>query len=265
MDEKFGEPGAKPRLEWVSVDEITVDRNYQRDLRPRRISQILKDFNWSRFEPVMLAEKNGGYNVYDGQHRVEAAKLHPLVDKIPALISTIANMRDEAAAFIDVNRNRTAVSSIEKYHAGIEAGDPDMMAVCSVVGEAGCEIAQFQGDIGTNKTNAVVAVSRAIGTNGDQPVVAALTTLREAWPEDKNALMGVLINAISGIFRNNKTISKPRMVDILAAMSRKELAGDAETMRKISGGTAEANIRRVIVAKYNQGQRTNQIEFGGRQ
>ena len=52
--------GEKPELMWVDIDKISVDSNYQRELKAGRVAQILKDFNWAHFQPVMLAEQVDG-------------------------------------------------------------------------------------------------------------------------------------------------------------------------------------------------------------
>ena len=77
--------GAAPRLEWVDVDLIDVDHNYQRDVDGRQVAKILRRFRWDHFGAVVLAPKpNGRFAVTDGQHRCKAAKLHPHVDKVLA-------------------------------------------------------------------------------------------------------------------------------------------------------------------------------------
>ncbi len=259
------ELGEKPALQWVPVDKIRVDHNYQREIRPGRVAQILRDFTWAHFQPVMLAEQaDGTFTVFDGQHRVAAARAHPAISEVPAAIVRLAQSCDEAGAFLGVNVNRTAVSTVEKYHAGIEAGDLEMMAICSVLEEAGCEVIQAHGvKPGANKTTAVTAVGRAIKTYGDAAVTEACRTLVEAWPKDHGALNGVMIQALSRLFRNNKRfISRDRMITKLRSKDRKILTSDAETIRKIGGGDAGLNVAKALVEVYNKGLQKDQIALG---
>lgn len=259
------EPGAKPELLWVPVSAIRVDHNYQREIRPNRVRQILKDFTWAHFQPVMLAEQEDGtYTVFDGQHRVAAARAHPAIDEVPAAVVRLEQPRDEAGAFLGVNVNRTAVSTVEKYHAGIEAGDADMMAVCTVLEEAGCEVIQAHGvKPASNKTHAVTAVLRAIRSYGDVATTEACLTLRTAWKNDTGALHGVMIPALARLYRNNKgTISRERMVQKLVSKDRRSLTADAETIRKIGGGDASLNVSKTLCEIYNKGLQLNQITIG---
>ncbi|NSZ06436.1 ParB N-terminal domain-containing protein [Agrobacterium tumefaciens] len=257
--------GQRPDLMWVAMDKIRVDRNYQREIRPGRVAQILKDFNWAHFQPVMLAQQEDGtFTVFDGQHRVAAARAHPGVTEIPAAVVRVDSARDEAGAFLGVNVNRTNVSTVEKYWAGIEAGDADMMAVCSVLEEAGCEVVQAHGvKPAATKTHAVTAVSRAIKSYGDAAVISACRAIVAAWPNDTGALNGVVIQAVARLYRNNKaTINDERMVMKLRGKNRQILSSDAEAIRRLSGSDAGLALSKALVEIYNKGLQTNTISIG---
>lgn len=255
--------GDKPRLEWVAIERIRVDRNYQSDLKPGRVKQILREFEWSKFGALQLAEQaDGSFHVFDGQHRHEAARLHPDVTEVPAVIIAVDGGREEADAFLGVNTNRSAVTPIERYWAGLEAGYPAMMAVCSVLDEAGCEVVQGLGLVAPNKTAAVQAISRAIQRYGEEAVTEAIRLLRAAWPTAKDALKGTLISALSRIVKNNPDMNNKRMTDVLAGTDLQALSADAEAMRKISGGDATTSITKTLVELYNRGIRVNQISIG---
>jgi ParB-like nuclease domain len=259
--------GAKPDLLWVPVDKIRVDHNYQRDIRSPRVRQILREFNWSQFQPVMLAEQSDGtFTVFDGQHRVAAARLHPAVSEVPAAVVRLDGSQAEAAAFLGVNVNRTAVGTVEKFWAGIEAGDASMVRVRDVLARAGCEVIQAHGiKAAANRTHAVTAIERAIRSYGEQAVVLACETLSSAWSKDTNALRGVFISALARLFHNNKgVIQKDRMRIKLASSDSKAMASAAEMLRKIGGGDAALNLSKAIVEIYNKGLSQNQIHIGSK-
>ncbi|KQS86965.1 DUF6551 family protein [Rhizobium sp. Leaf383] len=257
--------GEKPELAWVPVTAIRIDESYQRELKEKRVTQILADFTWAHFGSVMLVRQSDGtFTCFDGQHRVEAARRHPAIQQVPAAIVELDQPRDEAGAFLGVNVNRTAISTVEKYHAGIEAGDPEMMAVCTVLGEAGCEVIESRGiKPAANRTAAVTAVQRSIKTYGDAAVISACRTLVAAWPKDAGALHAVMIQALARLYRNNrKHIDEARMVSKLTAKDRKILTADAETLRKIGGGDATASVAKVLVEIYNKSLQQGQIQIG---
>jgi hypothetical protein len=257
--------GERPKLAWVEISKIRVDDNYQRQVKGGRVAQILRDFNWAHFGAVMLAEhEDGTYTVYDGQHRVEACRQHPQITEVPAMIVTFDESYAEAGAFLGVNVNRSAITTVERYHAGIEAGDKQMMAVCAVLEEAGCEVvAAGKHSPAPNRTAAVAAIARTIKLYGDGATVLAIQTLRKAWPKDSKALNGVLIQSLARLYKSNrKTMLVERMAEKLRGKDRAILTAEAEMMRKIGGSDATTSVTKTLVETYNRGLQSNQISIG---
>lgn len=257
--------GAPPELAWIEIGKIFVDESYQRPIKPRRVQQILKDFTWAQFGALMLvAREDGRFAVYDGQHRFEAARQHPAIDAVPAAIVVLDQAFEEAQNFLGVNINRSAISTVEKYWAGIEAGDKQMMQICAVLEEAGCEVVPIGSkSAAPGRTSAITAIERAIRSYGDAAVTQACQTLREAWPKDVSGLNGSMIQALARLFRNNRrAIDQQRMVTKLHGKDRKILVADAETFRKMGGGDAALNIAKVLVEVYNKGLQKDQISLG---
>jgi hypothetical protein len=258
----MGEP---PELAWVDLDSIFVDPSYQRPLKPRRVARILRDFTWAQFGALMLvAPEEGRFAVYDGQNRFEAARRHPAIATVPAVIVTLDHVFEEAQSFLGVNLNRSAITTVEKYWAGIEAGDEAMMAICSVLEEAGCEVVPA----GTKspapgRTSAITAIEKAIKSYGEEAVTEACITLREAWPKDNSALGGTMIQALARLYRNNRrAMDRDRMILKLRGKDRKILIADAETMKKIGGGNTALNAAKVLVETYNRGISKDLIQLG---
>lgn len=259
--------GETPRLEWVELSSIYVDASYQRPVKMKRILQILRDFTWAQFGALMLVEQEDGrFSVYDGQHRYEAARKHPLIQKVPASIVKLDEAYLEAQSFLGVNINRSAISTVEKYWAGIEAGDENMMRICAVLEEAGCDVVPA----GTKSkaphlTASVSAIERAIRAYGDQAVTLACKAIVEAWPKDTSALSGTVIQATARLFRNNsKIISYDRMVLKLKGKNRAILSADAEAIRRISGSDAALSVAKALVEIYNKGLQINEISIGAK-
>lgn len=259
--------GDAPRLEWIELSSIYVDASYQRPVKQKRVLQILRDFTWSQFGALMLVEQlDGRYSVYDGQHRYEAAKKHPSISKVPASIVKLDEAYLEAQSFLGVNVNRSAISTVEKYWAGIEAGDESMMRICAVLEEAGCDVVPA----GTksrapNLTSSISAIERAIAAYGDQAVTEACKAIVEAWPKDNSALTGTIVQATARLFRNNKkTISYERLVMKLKGKNRAILSADAEAIRRISGSDAALSVAKALVEIYNKGLQLNQISIGAK-
>ena len=257
--------GNEPELAWVELEKIRVDTSYQRPLKPKRVAQILRDFSWAQFGALMLvAQEDGSFTVYDGQHRYEAARKHPKISRVPATIVRLDQAFEEAQSFLGVNVNRSSISTVERYWAGIEAGDETMMRICSVLEEAGCEVVPpGTKSPAPNRTSSIGAIDRAIKYYGDGAVVLACRTLREAWSKDNGALNGVMIQALARLYRNNKKIiDQERMTLKLKGKDRRILTSDAEALRKMGGGDAPLAVAKALVEVYNKQLQTNQISIG---
>jgi hypothetical protein len=256
--------GAKPELRWVPKHLVFIDKNYQRDTKPAIVRKILAKFDWMKFGCLSLVEQpDGRYSCLDGQNRWTAALAHPGVEEVPGAVVKAETLQQEAAAFLGINRDRTAVTVVERYWAGLTAGDAAMIRIRDVLAKAGCAVVPVPGPSSdSSMTNAVAAIERAIGRYGDKAVANACMTLKLCWPKDGSSLSGTLIQALARIYRSNSDIDPERMVNNLRAKTRHQLTADAENMRKIVGGAAETALAKTLVEIYNKGLSKNMISYG---
>lgn len=259
--------GDPPRLDYISKHKIRVDENYQRPLKPKRVQKIRAGFDWKQFGSLMLVDHgDDDYTVYDGQHRHAAVMGIDEIDLVPCVITDLDAEYEEAQAFLGVNINRSAISTVEKYWAGLEAGDEAMMRVCAVLDEAGCEVVPAGSQsLAPNRTKAIAAIQRALSSYGDEAVTLACKTLLTAWPKDTQALNGTIIHALARLYHNNAGVLQlDRMATKLTGKDRRILTADAEMMRKMGGGDAPLACAKALVEVYNRGLSTNTIQIGVR-
>lgn len=256
--------GERPALEWVNVELIDVDGNYQRAIKPALVDKILRKFSWAKFGALVLSRQEGGrYTVVEGQHRWKAASLHPDVQAVPAVIVRHDDVAGEAQSFLAINRDRMAVTSIEQYWAGLTAGDERAMAISAVLKAAGCDVVPENGHYRPNLTNSITSIDRSLKHFGHAATRRALLVIRAAWPEEAKALRGVLIQALARIIRGNeKTVVDADLTAAIRKQSYVKLTAHAESFRKLSGGSAETALCKTITELYNKGRRTNTIFFG---
>jgi hypothetical protein len=132
------EPGPAPQLMWVSIDELSIDLSYQREIGKRgaqNIRQIAENFDWSKFAPIIVAPKEGGgYAIVDGQHRCRAALLRG-IERVPCQVVQ-ADRAKQAQAYAAVNGNVTQTTPQQLYHARLAAGDPQALLIHEVCAAA---------------------------------------------------------------------------------------------------------------------------------
>lgn len=256
--------GVPPDSTFVNVNRIDVDRKYQRALREVLVNRILKKFQWSRFGAVVLAKKKGGrFMVVEGQHRVEAARRDPDINAVPAVVFEFETLEEEAKSFVGINRDRQAVSSVDRYWAALTAGDPVALHISDIVTKAGCEIVREHGGAKPGHTHAVTAVERSIKNFGDEATTRALKILRAAWPDDRDALRGTLITSVAGLVRFHPKLDDAELSAALAPQSFKAMTANAETIRKMAGGSSEVCLRRAIADLFNKGRRHKLVYQAG--
>ena len=254
--------GVPPESTFVNVNLIDVDRQYQRALREVLVNRILRKFQWSRFGAIVLAKKNGGrFMVVEGQHRVEAAKRHPDINAVPAVVFEFASLEEEAKSFVGINRDRQAVSSVDRYWAAVTAGNPTALHVAAILKKAECDIVREHGAAQPGHTHAVTALERSIKNFGDEATVRALRILCATWPDDKDALRGTLITAVAGLVRFNPKLVDADLSAALCMHSFKEMTANAETIRKMAGGSSEVCLRRAIADLFNRGKSRRKLSY----
>jgi len=133
----------QPMLIWAALEDLVIDRRYQRTITARgrgAIQKMADNFDWRKFQPIVVAPTgNGKLAVVDGQHRAHAAALLGLAT-VPAM--TVAmTLVEQAAGFAAINRDRVSVHPLQIYRAERAAGTPWAVACAAVVEAGGCRLA----------------------------------------------------------------------------------------------------------------------------
>jgi hypothetical protein len=177
----FRDPGDVPVLDWIDKTLIDVDPTYQRELDEARVSRMLEWFEWKAFGAIVVSRVEGGrYHAIDGQHRLEAARRHPAVKDVPAVIIEAKGTASEAENFVAINKDRRNVSALQLFWAQHAAGDVDAKTVIDLAGRAGltvCRYPQSRGDYHDGDTISVGGISALIKQWGDRRAVQMLGQL----------------------------------------------------------------------------------------
>ncbi|RUQ67060.1 hypothetical protein ELZ18_16015 [Brucella abortus] len=245
--------GKPPRLDYIPVAQIYTDHNYQRELDERRVQKLVKGFAWTKFGAISLIENGPDkFAVVDGQHRLEAARRLGF-DSVPSSITNAGQFKTEAEIFLALNRDRKNVTPIERYWAGLAAEDPETVRAKKVLDACGCEVSPAIGVKKPNYTNAITALMRSISYYGEKATREAIEIIRTAWPDDVNALRGVIIMGLAAVISNNADYKRERMQKVLAASNIDTMITGAEAIRKLSKGSASSALSKAIIEIYNHG------------
>jgi len=177
-------PGPAPMLQWVPVDRLVIDDNYQRPLGRANwtaIQKIAANFAWSRFHPLLVAPIEGGrFAVIDGQHRAHAAMLCG-IPEVPA-VAVMVDVVEQARAFAWVNSQAIRVSVFHIYKAALASGEDWAVRADAAVSAAGCRLMTFHASSANKKPGEIYCIGvirKAIEAGHDTAVTAALAAIVE--------------------------------------------------------------------------------------
>lgn len=184
MDENtFRDPGEVPVLDWIDADLIDIEDAYQRELDEARVERILDWFSWRSFGAIVVARAEDRFHCIDGQHRLEAAKRHPKVSMVPAVIIDADGTVQEAEAFVTVNLDRRNISALDRYWAELAAEVPEALTVAQVCERAEIIILRYpvvKGAAKPRETMAVSAIRSLIDKRGAMRARQMLEVLAKA-------------------------------------------------------------------------------------
>ncbi|NYZ17040.1 ParB N-terminal domain-containing protein [Azospirillum sp. RWY-5-1] len=262
----FAGLGPRPTLAWIDVELLTVDPRYQRstDSRASRdnIQRIVERFSWRKFQVLTVVATGDLYAIIDGQHRWEAAKLHPAVPSVPCMILPEAGLAEDARTFTAINLDRVAVNPFHLHKARLAAGDPDALHLQEVCDRSGIVIPRTNltpKDLPPRATLALGTIRDCLVNFGDGPTVAALSVLADAFPREPGAVRASLIKAMVQLFvvakaagRDAPEIDRARLAKVLASRGAVPLEKAGRAYKDNFGGTSATAIRAAVARAYNE-------------
>lgn len=252
----FGKPA---KLEWLSIQQLVIDPEYQREITPQgrsNVRRIAGAFSWSMFAPVIVASVGSNkFAIIDGQHRTTAAALCG-IEKVPCAIIE-AKRGEQAAAFKAINGNITRLSSIQIHHAAVAAGDASAQRIDKVCKTAGVVVLRYpkpHNTIASGETMAVGALRRVLDTFGDEPVVAALGAINSAGGGYPGNLRAPIIRAVTELLSEHKDWRGARLKAAFEEIYPDEMLVESMTKAARQRGTSatailKADLERIISSR----------------
>ena len=132
-------------LAWLDVNEINIDREYQRSLKEKKCIEISKFFSWPAFGVLRIAERHGKYYAFDGSHRLDGAKRRGDIKLVPCIIFKSEGQKEESGHFLLSNTGRKPVTANEKYKALITYEDKYALFVRDLLKRYGVKLKTTSG------------------------------------------------------------------------------------------------------------------------
>lgn len=119
-------PGPKiertARLRWIPLNRVAVSDLAQREVKPARVDYLVAHFDHEQLGTPVVNERGGKFYVIDGQHRMAAAReVYGDGHQVQCWTYVGLTEAEEAEKFLQIN-DVLAVSAMDKYEIGVEAG-----------------------------------------------------------------------------------------------------------------------------------------------
>jgi hypothetical protein len=147
-------------LQYMSKNLLEIDHRYQRHAKNSRVLRLARRWNWLACGVLTIAKRDGHYYVIDGQHRLLAALKRSDIDDLPCLVFESTEMRDEAVAFRDANKERRPITTFEQWNAELVGKDEATLFVDHLIRETGRTPGGTAGPGTVRCLTAVVAAAR---------------------------------------------------------------------------------------------------------
>jgi hypothetical protein len=200
-------PGPAPFLEWIAIERLVIDTEYQREIGRRgatNVAQIAEHFDWSKFAPVIVAPVEGGrFAIVDGQHRTTAAMLRD-IKEVPCQIVQ-ADRAKQAAAYAAVNGNVTKTTPQQLYHARLAANDPGIREIAEICAAAEVQILRrnvSQSEMKIGQTQAISAIVRCAKIYGRETLITALQCITQTADGNIGFLKATVIEALCQVLHD---------------------------------------------------------------
>ena len=245
--------GPLPELLWVKIDDLIIDRTYQRECSPTHAQSILVNFRWAYFQAITVTRlESGRYAVLDGQHRVIAARIHPEIKVLPAICVAAPSIEEQAASFSIINRTHRYVSPVELYFAALAANDPAVVGLEACLRRCGVSVASGVASgsrlLPAGQLRTVAKVRSIYERFGDAHLSEVLTAIAEAWPNKPAQYSNWSISAVSASLRQN--VPREAIIAFLKRYSPSEIESHFRLVAK-KAGKPVGSIVASEIAKFN--------------
>ena len=166
-------------LRMLNKKALLVDEHYQREEIETKVREIARAWSWRACGALLVAEREGVYFVFDGQHRTMAALRRSDIEMLPCVVFRTTGSKEEAESFLRANKNRKPLNSMAKFRASTTAEQPAALLVHTLISSVG----RTASDSSTGTT--VRCLSVMMNHAERQP-----ETLKRVWPLIAEVCMG---------------------------------------------------------------------------
>lgn len=244
----------------LNTKDMMVDELYQRDIDPKRLMRMVKDYDPCLVNAVKVSYRDGKYWIYDGRHT--AAMLRSVVGKgkdteVECKVFTGLTRLDEMELFVAQNGASAPVSVNAKLRALYNFGDKDVRGMVEAAAKAGV-LVDFTKGQGLNKCVAASTLIKTYLSMEREQFIDMLTTIRLTWNGIADSFSREMLVGMAAFYRTYYGRFKQK--DFVKSLSRVlpiQIIREGKSYNA-SWNTATAYAR-VILRLYNFNRTKNRL------
>lgn len=247
---KLAEVKGMGKLEIVPVDQLHIDRSYQREVSMDLVQRIAEKWDPVSAGPIVVSRRtDGNLYVVNGQHRYAAAQLAGETEMVAQVIEGLD--RDTEAELRLRGNTRRSDRSLERFRAQVVAGYPESLAIVELLGEFDTHINKTPSE--HEGINSVAVVEWIYRVDKGVLLVRVLETVKDAYSRAHGrAASGALLKGIAWfLLQHGGDYDRGRLIERMTIVGTSSLNTMARTHKAALGGSLWLNFYRALVEAYN--------------
>lgn len=247
-----------PDIRVLELSNIDLNDSYQRPKCDQMVTAIAGNFDPFECGTLHVAIASNGENCYtiDGQHRLLAMRSIG-IKKWPCVVKEFST-KQQALAFVNLNRNRRNVTAYDRYRAMVVAEDPVALSVSNIARRFGLKPSS-QTKIGVD--GVITSVSTMVHIcrqHGERMLSYVIGTLISSFGRDPAAFKVPMLGAVWMFIARYASAENPVCAEIRKKLSQSlrgelpsRLIGLARLEAQTNGSTSTRRLFMRITQKYN--------------
>lgn len=234
----------------IDKQELHIDHEYQRDeVNVDKVRSIASSWSWVGCGSISVALRpDGRFFVFDGQHRVLAAKTRSDIDVLPCMVFECDSVAKEAAGFLVTNSERKPVTAIDKFRSLVITEDQAAQRVKEVLSDLGLEISKT-----ANRPGQIKCIARCLTlATSDFECFKKTLALSGRLCRDIAPVHEDIVAGLFHLHRKHGLLDDPRFVRRVVDVGHAAIVDGIRRSRIFRGKGGELTLVEGILAAVNK-------------
>ena len=248
----------KVRHTWIALRDLKIHPAIQREFREHYAHHLAATFDPDSFGELRVIENHKGFWVWDGQHRVAAAKEYLGGDEqqVPCEITVDAEIEELAKRSLN-HSNPKHWTPVDRFRLRLLAKDWTALTINQILTQYKLAMRHK----GPGRVQAVHACDWVMQKCGRLVFEKTVAILHQAYGLDERAYHNLLIRGLAMVCERNEKVNVTQMAGKLKKFGPAEILGKVNDKADIDLLPKGEAACQMFVLIYNRGRRGGQLTF----